>query len=446
MRRLNMLHVLFLGTLAAAGANATVVWDANCSQLDLNNWTRLDCGGVGGSCPCTTTNFGPGRCDPLRSTSTSTHTMPNPIVVQQGVASRLQMVTDPDGFSDVVLRVQLAFNDTFTDGTGNYWTRVELVSDRHAGDFSEYHAGDDFFFGISMYFPSAYFDRWICNADGLNPLLRYSQTDRCLGGTPTTDFFPWNVVTQWHGPGAPSMGFLVQRLPVSGTQQYQMALTSFGNGIRNSNGDLITGVWADAGDPSKGGALWTDHWYHFVVHMHFSAGSDGFMELWESIDSGNFVQQTFNGVGAAPACFNSNPGARCYTSTMDPASPSGVTLKQGLYRNPALRATSGTATTMYYKDMKVATTLTEAEAGLQQCGPGTCPGGCCDSSGACQPGTSNAACGNVGALCIPCSNGNVCTNQTCTAPGCGPSTCPNGCCTLGGGCLTRTTNTYCGGT
>ena len=81
-----------------------------------------------------TVDFGAGRCNPLSSTTSSTHAMPNPL--SPGPASRIQFVADPDGSSNSVLRVQLAFGDAFYDGdpvNGSTTTRVELANDRHSG-------------------------------------------------------------------------------------------------------------------------------------------------------------------------------------------------------------------------------------------------------------------------------------------------------------------------
>src|SRR3954471_12079577 len=96
-------------------AGAALRWSANYgTNLDLAQWTRLDCGGLGGTCPCLagpspapSTNFGPGRCDPLSTATSSSHAMPNPIA--PGAGSRMQVVADPAGSADNVLRVQLAF-------------------------------------------------------------------------------------------------------------------------------------------------------------------------------------------------------------------------------------------------------------------------------------------------------------------------------------------------
>lgn len=69
-----------------------------------------------------------------------------------------------------------------------------------------------------------------------------------------------------------------------------------------------------------------------------------------------------------------------------------------------------------------------------------CPAGCCDANGTCQSGGSPAACGAGGAACQTCPAGSECFDcpagtdcETARFCGCGPESCPSGCCTGGGG-------------
>jgi hypothetical protein len=85
----------------------------------------------------------------------------------------------------------------------------------------------------------------------------------------------------------------------------------------------------------------------------------------------------------------------------------------------------------------------DADAG-GGCNATTCPNGCCDQYGLCRPGTGNYECGTGGARCASCFTGypggsQFCSNQACAA--CNPTTCPNGCCTLGA-CIPVTKQNY----
>lgn len=82
-------------------------------------------------------------------------------------------------------------------------------------------------------------------------------------------------------------------------------------------------------------------------------------------------------------------------------------------------------------------------AGTHQCGPAeacspsTCAGGCCNEQGACVPGSDTYECGSGGGACTDCSmNGMSCDpyGKYCTGqPACGPDNC-GGCCSSWGTC------------
>ncbi|MDF2693309.1 MAG: hypothetical protein K0S65_1692 [Labilithrix sp.] len=88
---------------------------------------------------------------------------------------------------------------------------------------------------------------------------------------------------------------------------------------------------------------------------------------------------------------------------------------------------------------------------VANCGPATCPNGCCDSTGVCRTGRDVRACGSVGGRCSDCvANGfNVCTNaRVCGRddPSCSSRTCL-GCCGVDEGrlrCLSGTEPSACG--
>lgn len=364
MKSIIALLTVLITVVPTSPAHAALRWNANYgTNLDLSQWTRLDCGGQNGSCPCLAgpwpapaTDFGAGRCDPLVSKTSSSHTMPNPIA--PGAGSRMQVVPDPAGSTDNVLRVQLLFGDAFDD-SWSVTNRVELANDLTKGNFTAYVPGDDFYFGFSLYFPSASFDHWHCTNNAPAPLPS-SYDGRCPNGVPDTSngvYSAWNVVTQWHSPGSPSFGFFLQRLYEDSQQRNQLNMTSFDGGI-----------WHDSGDPSKNGAIWTDVWYHFIVHIRF--GTPGLIELWKSIGNGGFVKQQFNGVhndqipGAypAPACSSMGPdGTSCTTNTIDTiSSPLEAYFKQGLYRNPTLTD----SLTSYVNHSRVGDTFNDVAAGM----------------------------------------------------------------------------------
>ncbi len=79
----------------------------------------------------------------------------------------------------------------------------------------------------------------------------------------------------------------------------------------------------------------------------------------------------------------------------------------------------------------------------------TCPNGCCDANGFCEPGQSTPACGDFGQTCQNCALfGEACSGQSCNffidASTCGPTTCPGGCCDSSGVCQSGSQNNACG--
>ncbi len=84
--------------------------------------------------------------------------------------------------------------------------------------------------------------------------------------------------------------------------------------------------------------------------------------------------------------------------------------------------------------------------GTGDCNPVTCAG-CCVGD-ICAVGTQNTACGVGGGLCENCNNKvpqRVCQTGVCELPNCGPLTCPNGCCS-GNTCVVGTQDNACGAT
>jgi hypothetical protein len=79
------------------------------------------------------------------------------------------------------------------------------------------------------------------------------------------------------------------------------------------------------------------------------------------------------------------------------------------------------------------------------CSAVTCPAGCCTASGACVTGTAPGSCGTHGDLCTSCPPGALCASGNCITTGsCGPATCPVGCCDDTGTCQGGQSATACG--
>lgn len=76
------------------------------------------------------------------------------------------------------------------------------------------------------------------------------------------------------------------------------------------------------------------------------------------------------------------------------------------------------------------------------CGPSTCPAGCCDATGVCRPGTADMSCGGHGGACQTCRSGDECIDQTCAAKPCS-ETCA-GCCNPSDTCRPGDSTTACG--
>lgn len=86
----------------------------------------------------------------------------------------------------------------------------------------------------------------------------------------------------------------------------------------------------------------------------------------------------------------------------------------------------------------------EAEAG---CGPSTCPSGCCDAEGSCRPGFTDPECGSYGAACLDCAvKGQSCdpaVHACSESTPCWAATCL-GCCDAKGQCQAGGGDESCG--
>lgn len=78
------------------------------------------------------------------------------------------------------------------------------------------------------------------------------------------------------------------------------------------------------------------------------------------------------------------------------------------------------------------------------CGPSTCTG-CCTNNFCVTPSQqSRFTCGLNGGACTQCPQGQACNAGVCGAPRCDVTTCPTGCCTANGQCITQQSNRQCG--
>ena len=94
------------------------------------------------------------------------------------------------------------------------------------------------------------------------------------------------------------------------------------------------------------------------------------------------------------------------------------------------------------------------------CDTNSCRNGCCDASGKCQPGVTDASCGWLGSPCQVCPASNPSCIPIPTAPSgpmmlpsppeggkcqaCDSTTCPTGCCSADGHCITTEHDPACG--
>jgi hypothetical protein len=81
---------------------------------------------------------------------------------------------------------------------------------------------------------------------------------------------------------------------------------------------------------------------------------------------------------------------------------------------------------------------------MAACGPSTCTG-CCANGFCITPSQqSRFACGLNGGACTQCPQGQACVNGACQTPRCDITTCPTGCCSATGQCVTQQSNRQCG--
>jgi hypothetical protein len=161
--------------------------------------------------------------------------------------------------------------------------------------------------------------------------------DNCTGNVPNSNYNPWNVTTQWHTDNS-GIGFALRR-SFDGTQRYRLYL---GNAVDQE-------IWNDS-TTGVHGNLSLDHWYDFVIHIRFQAGSGGLVELWKGIDGGQLVKQSFN----SAFCGGGADATVCNTPTGVPGDNI-AWFKQGHYRNGTVADT----TFLYYKNTAAGTSFAD---------------------------------------------------------------------------------------
>ena len=304
---------LFLA-LAVSAARADVRWSADFANDDLKQWGVIQCGGQSGTCPCLApfydpanqVNYGSGSC------STSNSNTPLSVAPANG---RFQIVSPPPGQENTgkAMRIELRNGDLWpcASGCASPTTRNEVVHSMDSGTTKPtyYRAGDDRYFAWSTYFP-AEFARWTCKGTDSN----------CPNGIPNSNYNPWNVVTQFHqsgDSGVNPLGIDLRRTSLSSQNSYAIVLLYAYN-----NGSSDRELWRQE--------LQAGNWYDFVLHVRFSQGSDGVLELWVGNNGGPKARQTLACPAGASITCN---GATLYSDGAD-------YLKQGLYRNSSIADTS----------------------------------------------------------------------------------------------------------
>jgi hypothetical protein len=322
---------LFLA-LAVGAARADVRWSADFANDDLKQWGVIQCGGQGGTCPCLApfyspqnqVNYGSGSC------SSSNSNTPLSIAPANG---RFQIVTPPPGQENTgkAMRIELRNGDLWpcASGCGSPTTRNEVVHSMDSGTSKPtfYRAGDDRYFAWSTYFPPE-FARWTCMGTDSN----------CPNGVPNSNYNPWNVVTQFHqngDSGVNPLGIDLRRTNLSSQNSYALVFL-YGYNEGSSDREL----WRQE--------LQAGNWYDFVLHVRFSQGSDGVLELWVGNNGGTLARQTL-------AC----PGGASITCNVATLYSDGANyLKQGLYRNSSIADTS----VIFHKGMRDGDTFADVTA------------------------------------------------------------------------------------
>ncbi|HEX3154020.1 MAG TPA: alkaline phosphatase family protein [Candidatus Angelobacter sp.] len=330
---------------AALAAHAQITWQSSYANGNLKQWSQVQCGGQGTTCPCAppsnpsgAANYTEGSCS-----TNSTGQFPQP----PNGSGRYQLVTPPAGQTGTALKINLQHNDYWlTD-----WTRNEVLGPQETpGTATYYGDGDDRYFAWSTWFDPTSFANFNC------------------GSTACTSN-PWNVFTQFHQAGddySPPMSFVL-RASDSQPGKYQIQFLTKDKYDANDNehiqykwDTLPTGVWND-----------------FVVHVHFgTSASTGLVELWYGVNGGAKTQLTL-------ACPDSSGVARnltsCPTTTLyiwpapsdynyyanesysprTPGTAMPAILKQGLYRQNDILDN----VTLYDTDMVIGKTFADVTGG-----------------------------------------------------------------------------------
>jgi hypothetical protein len=320
----------------STSAIAAVRWRGDFATGNLRQWYMIQCGGQGGSCPCTTRP--PGWCGGPNPTDPGTcpaATSPSP----PPQTSRFQVVTPP-GRPGPALQLELRYQDFWPCPMSSPTVRNELVYSQEQRTFTIYQEGDDRFFAWSLYFPSQY---WT--------------TNQCIA--PCTHG-PWNAVFQLHSGEGSTRGSQLDMGPGqilnndgSWSNTYNLSLEAVPWEDPNITIDWNTKLWYD-GSPATPMAL--DTWYDFILHVYFSASQpSGVLELWVGRNGGPKTKQILN----CPYPNPQNPTV-CNFNLLTTGNPGSI-LKSGHYRNEFIANTtflyhSGVVVGDAYPDVSLAFT------------------------------------------------------------------------------------------
>jgi hypothetical protein len=334
---------------AALTAHAQITWQSSYANGNLKQWSQVQCGGQGTTCPCAppsnpsgAANYTEGSCS-----TNSTGQFPQPT----DGSGRYQLVTPPAGRSGTALKINLQHNDYWLTN----WTRNEVLGPQETAGVATYYGdGDDRYFAWSTWFDPTSFASFNCGSSA------------CTSN-------PWNVFTQFHQAGdnySTPMSFVL-RASSSQPGKYQMQYLTrdkYDNADANEHiqykwDTLPTGVWND-----------------FVLHVHFgTSASTGLVELWYGVNGGTKTQLTLacpdsSGVARnltscptttlyiwpAPGDYNYYPSETYSPRTPGTAMP--VILKQGLYRQNDILDNVN----LYHTDMVIGKTLADVSGGGTQ--------------------------------------------------------------------------------
>jgi hypothetical protein len=156
------------------------------------------------------------------------------------------------------------------------------------------------------------------------------------------------------------------------------------------------------------------------------AASGGSSGSTASGSSSGFARSCGSGVDCSPM-YNPNapPGLVCCITSIQPTSaclpppcPNGTPIGPVQLCASSSECASGEVCgPLTIAGSFMIAVCTPLDAGTPPCGPQTCSGGCCDSTGMCRAGEFDQYCGNGGVDCTDCTaTDGLCLNRACSAP------------------------------